>query len=384
MDFAFVPGITPYEQLLQLAMQYRDPKTTLINKNGIATVVDFLNELISQNLKGGDLVLGAHASRSDFVMPFDPTTPQRVDYEKMEALSAAGTVHIPNGVRGPDTSVHLKGCRIGDTARPLLSLIKTALNNPKNVTAPKYLHSLHNDADLGIIEFMKYAFEVTTTDTKNFDKRDDLVAAFQSPPKPFLQGVEKGQAQTEVPKANFRKWIPSQAQLDSLSDKVNMPISVNLNPPVLRLNPVTGKNKLTVLNGTVGFDAFPDVIPWPIDMTGRTVPPDKAGRIALLKSLLQPDPKWKFPPAHPFPYYVRYGFDDFDTFFAAFAWDVTLEVDGSKQTLKYTGTRFIYRVEVPVVKKGTTDLIYNYYPKSGKPVVNFREDNAKFEMFGIV
>jgi len=377
MDFAFVPGITPYEQRLQRVMQNRDPKTTLINKDGIVTVVDFLNELVAQNVKGGDLVLGAHASRLDFVMPFDATTPLRVDYEKMEALGQAGTVRIPTSVRSPDTSVHLKGCRIGDTAKPLLTVIKTALGNPQRLTAPRFLHSLHDDAGLGILEYMTYAFEVTTPDAKNFDKRADLLAAFQSPPKPFLQGVEKGQPQTEVPKANFATWIPDQAQLDSLSDRVQLNITVKLNPPVLR-----GKIKLVTLSKVGGFDAFPETIPWPINMTGLTVPPDKPARIALLKSLLLKDTKWKDPPAHPFPYYVRYGFDGFDKFFAAFDWDVTL--DTSTQILNYVGTRFIHRVEVPVVKKGTSELIYNYYPKSGTPVMNFREDNAKFEMFGIV
>ena len=381
MDFAFVPGITPYEQRLQRAMQNRK-KTTLINKPGVVvTVVDFLNELVSQSLKGGDLVLGAHASRDDFVMPF-ATTNSRADYETVEALGKAGTVHIPASVRSPDTSVHLKGCRIGDTAKPLLTVIKTAFDNPQRVTAPRFLHSLTDDAGLGIIEFMSYAFEVTTTDAKNFAKRADLVTAFQSPPKPFMEGVEKGKPQTAVPAANFETWVPKQAQLDSLNGRLPLPISVKLNPPILRKNPVTGNNKLVTLKDVGGFEAFDEIIPWPINMTGLTVPPDKPAQIALLKSLLLKDPKWQDPPAHPFPHYVRYGFDSFVKFFAAFDWDVTF--DKPTQTLNYLGTRFIYRLEIPVVKKGTTDLIYNYYPQSGTPVMNFLEDNAKFEMFGVV
>jgi hypothetical protein len=383
MDYAFVPGGTSYEQELQRLMQNRAPKTTLINKNGVNTVADFLQELVSQNLTGGDLILGAHASSSDFFMPFDAATTTRTDYEKIEALSAAGTIHIPSSVRGPNTSVHLKGCRIGDTARPLLSAIKAAMDNPQQVTAPRFFHVLIDDAGQGVFEYMRYSYEVTTPDPKKFDKRADLVVAFQSPPQPFMQGVEAGKPQVAVPKANFEKWVPTQAQLDSLNDEVKLDFTVNLDPFVIRLNPVTGK-KLTikVIWHSAIFTAFPDTFIWKIDMTGKMVPSDKAGQLALLQPSMQTDPKMKFPPAHPFPYYVRYGFPDFASFFAGFDWTPTLVIDGSKQTLTFVGTEYIYRLEIPVVKTGTSTLIYNYYPNSGGPTMNFREDNATYEMFG--
>jgi hypothetical protein len=393
MDFAFVPGITDYEKRLQRAMQTRNPKTTLINKNGIATVVDFFQELVSENLNGGDLILGAHASRSAFVMPFDtpsdPANPVRTDYEKVEALSAAGTVHVPASVRSANTSVHLKGCRIGDTALPLLTVIKTALDNPQQVTAPKYLHVLTNDAGQGVFEYMRYAYEVMTPDPKKFDKRADLVAAFQSPPhpfKPFMQGVETGQPQIPVPSDLFEKWVPSQKQLDSLNDEVNLEFTVSLNPPVVRSDPSTGKKvTIAVIWRSAIFTAFPDTFTWKIDMTSQTIPPDKAGRIALLKPSMLTSTLMKFPPAHPFPYYVRYGFPDFETFYSGFDWgDPTVVVENSKQLLKYVGTTFIYRLEIPVVKMGTNQVIFNYYRNSGAAAIHFREDNATYEMFGVV
>jgi hypothetical protein len=383
MDFAFVPGGTHYEQDLQRLMQNR-AKTTLINKNGVSTVADFLQELKSENVTGGDLLLGAHASRNAFVMPFDASTTLRTDYEKIEALSAAGTIHIPASVKGPNTSVHLKGCRIGDTARPLLTVTKTAMDNPQQVTAPRFLHVLIDDAGQGVFEYMRYAYEVTTPDPKKFDKRADLVAAFQSPPQPFMQGVETGKPQVAVPAANFEKWIPSQAKLDSLNDEIKLDFTVALAPFVVRLDPVSGK-KLTikVIWHSAIFTAFPDTFTWKIDMTGKMVPSDKAGQLALLQPSMQTDPKMKFPAAHPFPYYVRYGFPDFASFFAAFDWDPTLDIDGSTQTLRFVGTEYIYRLEIPVVKAGTTTLIYNYYPNSGAPTMNFKEDNATYEMFGV-
>jgi hypothetical protein len=120
-------------------------------------------------------------------------------------------------------------------------------------------------------------------------------------------------------------------------------------------------------------------------MTGQTIPPDKAGRIALLKPSMLTSTLMKFPPAHPFPYYVRYGFPDFETFYSGFDWgDPTVVLENSKQLLKYVGTTFIYRLEIPVVKMGTNQVIFNYYRNSGAAAIHFREDNATYEMFGVV
>jgi hypothetical protein len=118
-------------------------------------------------------------------------------------------------------------------------------------------------------------------------------------------------------------------------------------------------------------------------MTGKTVPKDDAARLALLQPSMQTDARMKFPPQHPFPYYTRYGFPDFASFYAGFDWgSPTLDVDGSKQTLTFVGTEYIYRLEIPVVKTGTSKVIYNYYPNSGAPTMNFQEDNAAYQMFG--
>jgi hypothetical protein len=390
MDFAFVPGLSDYEKLLKRVMPTRDPSTKLIDDSGVNTVIKFLEELVTQKSKGGDLILGAHASRSAFVMPFDtpidPDNPLRVDYEKVEDLIKAGTVHIPSDVRSANTSVHLKGCRIGDTAQPLLAVIKTALDNPQQVTAPRFLHVLIDDAGQGVFEYMRYAYEAMTPDPKNFEKRADLVSWFQSPPKPFppfMQGVEARKDPVPVPPEFFEKWVPTQKQLEDLTDELRLEFTVTLKPPVVRTDPVTKKSvTLTVIRHSAAFSAFPDTFTWNMDMTGQTIPPDDAGRLALLKPSMLTSPLMKFPPAHPFPYYVRYGFPDFDSFFSGFDWGKpSVVTKDSKQFLKFVGTVYIYRLEVPVVQK-TDLLIFNYYPKSGASKMQFHEDNSTFKMFG--
>ena len=386
MDFAIVPGMSDYELRLRRLVSSRDPKTTLVDKPSVA---DFLQELASQHLKGGDLVLGAHASKSAFVMPFDvpfdPAKPVRTDYEEVQDLVTKGSVKIPSSVRSDDTSVHLKGCRIGDTAKPVLDLMKQAFDNPKLVTAPKYLHAISDDAGQGVTEYMAYAYEVTTPDASNFAKRAELLAEFQLKPDRFKQGVEAGQPPVNVPSDKFDDWLPPQSQLDSLNEDLKLKkFTVRFDPPIIRKDPGTGKRvtERTLFDSFV-FSAFVDDFTWPMDMTGKVVPSDDPARMALLKPDMQRDDRMKFPKVHPYPYYVRYGFDNFEDFYKGFAWSVTLVSENAKQTLMYVGRIYIYRLQIPVVKTGTRDLIFNYYPTSGTPTINFREDNAKYELFGV-
>ncbi len=49
-----------------------------------------------------------------------------------------------------------------------------------------------------------------------------------------------------------------------------------------------------------------------------------------------------------------------------------------------SGQHYAYKVRIPVTKTGSDKLIFNYYPKTGTPTINFVEDNAQFELFGTV
>jgi hypothetical protein len=40
-----------------------------------------------------------------------------------------------------------------------------------------------------------------------------------------------------------------------------------------------------------------------------------------------------------------------------------------KHSLQYVGSRYKYRLEVPMTKPGTMELIFNFYPDSGSPTI---------------
>src|SRR5689334_8550412 len=177
MDYAFVPGTTQYEEFLKRVMKARK-NTTLIDDVKVTTLHDFLKKLVDTAVTADNLLLGAHASDESFALPFDdnttgiPADSNGRDFEQLQVLDTNGRVRIPAAVRTGDTDVHLKGCNVGaDRTRPFVALFKRALDNPRHVTAPKFVHALKDDPGRGMLEYMKYAYEIVNA--KPFNTHDD-------------------------------------------------------------------------------------------------------------------------------------------------------------------------------------------------------------------
>lgn len=375
MDFAFVPGLTDYEKLLQRAMKSRK-NTTLINKAGIATIADFLQSLATNSQQADNLVLGGHASDEAFAIAFDSATPvpkgsNGRDFEMVDAIDKAGTIHIPPTVMASSTiNCYVKGCNAGsDSAKPFLQLFKSALDNPQEVNAPKFFHDLKDDPGSGVLEYMRV--EYTVMSATGFDKTADLIAEFQK--QNFQQGVEIGGQQVPVPD-KWKDWIdPSLKLRPSFSDEKTFNFPSSIVPPAgglkfinLKTGKCTARREGMLATQLMGT---------------QTIPSDIPGRMAFLKPLLQGDPREK----SAFPLHARFGFSSLDEWIAGFDWTpIVDDADPSNVKLIFIGNHFVYGVRLPVMKSGTKQLIYNYYPTHGTPRMNFLEDNAKFVMFGSV
>lgn len=86
-----------------------------------------------------------------------------------------------------------------------------------------------------------------------------------------------------------------------------------------------------------------------------------------------------------YPVYKHYGYTSLEDFTKGFNWKANYQPGTTKKySLQYVGARYRYRLEVPITKPGTNQLIYNFYPDSGTPMVNFSETNDPFNMFGSV
>jgi hypothetical protein len=225
MDFAFAPGTTSQDGRLRRMFAART-STTLISKTGVDSVADFLQELVSQSLAGGDLIGGSHASDEGFLfLPLDNTTTTLpVDYDALVTVDSAKTINIPSAVSSPTTSFHFKGCAIGsDDSLPFLTLLKDALDNPQSVTAPKYFHGLYEFTGQGIFEFMAYGYRLMKKTA--YANRAALIADYKA--AGFTQDLDG----TAVPDANWSKWIKAKLKLaPPTKDKVKFSFPVTINP----------------------------------------------------------------------------------------------------------------------------------------------------------
>ena len=69
-----------------------------------------------------------------------------------------------------------------------------------------------------------------------------------------------------------------------------------------------------------------------------------------------------FDPGHPFPFYVRRGYNTMDEFMDG--WDWQFEYDKAKKILNSTPIRYEYRIWQPITTEPGNELIMNYYPSN--------------------
>ena len=230
------------------------------------------------------------------------------------------------------------------------------------VTAPKFFHGLHELTGVGIFELMGYDYRVINKDA--FATRADLVSAFQAAGLTQLDG-------TAVANSDIDKWVRRKLALKPRqSDR--KPISF----PV-KIVPATGGQK-AIDNLPAQCRSRRDQYTYQLN-TNAAPPAGLPAQIAAMKTFLMAEADMQS--SHPYPIYARYHYASFDDFFDGQTWTMTL----SGTTQNWVGTHFVYTLVIPVLKPGTPDeLIFNFYPVSGAPTMNFLEDNAVYDLFGQV
>jgi hypothetical protein len=377
MDFAFVPGVgdKSLEHLAELLK--RLPDTIVDLSPQPATLSDFLgavnNVVLNLSLgPAGNLLIGAHGEEEgNWYLALDRTTSVPAVYETIEKSTS---IQIPPAVMGPQTWVRLKSCLLGDI-RPLLLVLKKALGNPPVVTAPRYIHAHLNGYLGGIWEFMEYQFVVTGPDSgkKPLLNRDAAKTAFSDPANHF-QLVDT----SSVPVQSWEDWIPPAGTLN-LSPAT---ISKATAPAVVLASNFFGASVPAAIVLETRFYSILETAPI-VPLESDFIPAGEDTQRDTLNQLL--GSRAEYQDSHPYPVFKRYGHKNLTDFTNGFTWKITDSTGKTKKySLQYVGSRYKYRLEVPMTKPGTMALIFNFYPDSGSPTINFSETNDPLNLFGRV
>jgi hypothetical protein len=373
MDFAFAPGLEFDHLRLVLS---RRPNTTVVDDAAVTTIAAFLQYLKGHNLQGGDLIIGSHGTdEGQLLIALDPaqmaaSDPRLGPQTTFETLQQHNTITIPASVKGPNTSVRLFGCLIGSqNCRPFLTLLKQRFGSPKNVSAPVYVHTTHSpDGGVNFFEFMKNDFKIFNKD--GFTTRAQLIAAYKGSHQTFLIDGKP------VPDANWETWIPAAVEpllKPAVKNELALNISVTVSPAA---------DGVAIMNDKMGswtatLESFTES---GIPMSG-SIPTDPTALLAFVEQALGKDPG--FGPVstnNPYPVFKRYLSNSLHEFVLGWNWKVTLAGGGK---FDFAATRYRYDVMVPVTSASTSsDLIFNYYPASGSPKLNFGEGDTR--LFGVV
>src|SRR5664279_5616978 len=347
MDYAFVPGIgDPATDVLRAVLALR--ANTVVDKDaGVVTVQDFLSDvaviLSAVGVPADDLIAGSHGSaegqlqiRLDLKTPTtDPNKPPITVYEDLEAVNTSGTIRIPPEIKSPNTSFRLAGCLIGsDECLPFLQLLKQALGNPKNVSAPRYIHAFNTAPDgSSAFEFMNYAFR--TVSKEPLKSRDSVVGSFGNLPDDAIRTLDG----TPVDGDKWDQWVPVAAKL-KLDPTTSQELPVDF--PV-KVSPASG-GMTAIYKDLATWYSTIDSFDFKVHITG-TIPDDDAGKIALVPQALALVNAFK--DNHPYPVFKRLHFDSRQKFVDGMNWKPTVLPNN---TLQFVGRRNRYELHIPVVK----------------------------------
>jgi hypothetical protein len=362
-DYSYVPptGDQTHDQAAQTAEDARG-NTKVITSPG--SLADFLQLIDHTSIffPANDLRVSAHGdSEGEMFFSVDSNTPPTT-YEDLERVNTNKKINIPPHVLKPTTNFRMASCLIGtDTCLPMLKLFKQALGNPKSVSAPRYIDAYMIIGGKDVYHFMEYCFALVS---KTLPARADIVKNFKAagnssdPAFRFVDG-------SKVPDQNWDTWVPPASAVSSRSFKLPFPVIIGSSLQILEAE----------------WHIYDDqYVSDPVIFLGSNPPKNEAEALQKLQDVLSGG---NLDPNHKFPVYKRHHHDTLTEFIAALVWRANGN-NGNFSAVTYVGTQWRYQLEIPVTKPGTMELIYNFYPDGGTPVINFDESNNPYKMYGVV
>lgn len=366
-DYAVAPGTTDFDILLQKFVQVRE-RTILLQSpllhsfkgwlEGLATS-DEITHPIRHLLFVGHGGLSGVLKGAIEQLPIDTITYEMLDDAvRKKTLVVDLDLFFPRPVEQGKIStpeLRILGCLIGASA-PFMQKLSEAFGRKLRIYAPKHFVIGATVPDpSGEAAYAAYAFNVflpaKLSNKKARDNKTALVDLLVKRNPPYV--LENGKA---VPKEYWKAWVPDDPNANFNGFK----------PRELRnlvVFPVLGsRDNAPRQFGAADFHFYPQEVNPKTGRVGDGVRLSKdtgkdADRIKAVKELLL---KWPdFQKSHPFPWYIRMGYNDIDEFMKG--WDWKFEYDKKAKILWFNPVRIEYRMLQPIVNEAKKSLVINYY-----------------------
>jgi hypothetical protein len=399
-DYAIVPGATPaanrkkrgykptFDDLMEAYLKAR-PQTVLVTDPMMMTLDGFLKGIATSDefkYPIRYLMVVGHASITGafhIVISASSKVAASVSYEMLEEAVANKYLVIDMDLLQPRPAgtgvgqLRLLGCAVGAQA-PYMKKFKEALGGKITLIAPRFLAMPDKILKpAGPIEYLGYDFTLdcptavkerktllalydtrSTAAEKNKDPRFTLKSGKHVPPKSWDDWVPR----------DYTKYVYS-----SLGKKLPKEPPVLESPVMLPVLKVKAKaRRRFLINEKVPYyrdpmSGGPEKQFLPLAKNTGKVEDWKAAVRKVLEGPFKhptlPNQTFKpFDPKHPFPAYVRAGYETMDEFMDG--WDWQFDYDKAKKVLSYTPIRYEYRIWQPITTEPGNELIMNYYPSS--------------------
>ncbi|BCA53246.1 hypothetical protein W02_03860 [Nitrospira sp. KM1] len=399
-DYAIVPGATPaadkkkrgykptFDDLMADYVSAR-PKTVVIQNASMMTLDGFLSGIATSDefiYPIRYLMVVGHASSSGafrITISAGTSVDASVSYEALEEAVAKKYLVVDMDLMQPrpagagPAELRLLGCSVGAQV-PYMQKLKEALGGKITLIAPKFLAMPDKIASPpGPIAYLGYDFTLhcpmPAKDRKTllglFDAKSKAAEKKKDPRFTLRSGKH-------VPTTSWAAWVPRDMRKHRYSvlgkklpkDPPTLPSPVML--PVIKTK--ASARRRFLINEK--FPYYRD--PFTQGPKKQSMPlPKNTGKPADWKAAVR---KWLegtykhpylpgktiklFDPSHPFPAYVRAGYETMDEFMDG--WDWQFDYDDKTKTLNYSPIRYEYRIWQPITTEPGNELIMNYYPKT--------------------
>ena len=360
-DYAIAPGDTDFDKRLQKFVSVRE-RTILLQSPLLHTFKGWLEGLatsdeITHPIR--HLLFVGHGGLSGVLkgaieqLPIGTVSYEMLDDAvKKKKLVVDLDLFLPRPVeqgKTYPTELRILGCLIGASA-PFMKKLSEAFGKKLRIYAPKHLvigASVPNPR--GEAAYPAYAFSVFLP-AKVADKAA-LVDLLMKRKPPYI--LENGKA---VPKDYWKIWVPDDPNTGFNAFK----------PREFRnlvVFPVLGsRNNAPRRFGVANFHFYSQQINPNTGRVGDGVRLNKnsgkdVDRIKAVKERLLKQPA--FQQTHPFPWYIRMGYNDIDEFMQG--WDWQFDYDKKDKILWFNPVRIEYRMLQPIINEAKKSLVINYY-----------------------